>query len=94
MADDKNKRELVRKVSDLVDRRFGGSYEAAFQSYSRKNGNDSKVDSGELSELLSDASVGNMITRGAWVSGIMREMDKDGDGKISWNEFESVIKKR
>ncbi len=93
MADDKNKRELVRKVSDLVDRRYHGSYEDAFRFYARKGSSDGKVDSTELTQLLADASVGNMFTRSAWVSGIMGSMDKDGDGKISWNEFESVIKK-
>lgn len=93
MASDKDKKELIQKVSELVRNRHGGSYQAAFQRYSRSKSQDDTVDSDELKELLADASVGNMMTRGAWASGIMSELDKDGDGRISWSEFETVIKR-
>jgi Ca2+-binding EF-hand superfamily protein len=90
---DKNKAELVRKVGDLVNRRFGGDYRAAFQSYSRKRTSDATVDKDELKDLLADASVGNGMTRGLWADGIVRELDRDGDGRIGWEEFESVIRR-
>jgi Ca2+-binding EF-hand superfamily protein len=93
MASDKDKKELVQKVSELVRNRYGGSYESAFRHYSRSKSQDDTVDSGELRELLSDAAVGNGITRGAWASGIIGELDKDGDGRISWREFETVVKR-
>jgi Ca2+-binding EF-hand superfamily protein len=92
VASDSDKRELVRKVGELVRTRFGSNYQSAFQHYARKRTADPKVDRDELYDLLDDAGVGNGITRGAWASGIIRELDKDGDAKISWSEFEAVIK--
>lgn len=92
MAGDKEKRELVRKVRDLVQRRYGGNYESAFRDYARKRSRDVTVDRDELMDLLYDADVGNRITRGMWADGIIRELDKDSDGRISWSEFESVMK--
>lgn len=86
---DSNRKELVKKVSELVSRRFGGNYETAFRAYAQ---GDEKVDSNELRDLLYDADVGNGFTRGAWVDGIIRQLDGDNDGKISWQEFQSVMK--
>ncbi len=93
MASEKDKKMLVRKVSDLVSRRYGGSYEAAFRDYGGRKGGDSTVDREELMELLYDADVGNRITRGMWADGIIREIDRDGDGKISYSEFEAILKR-
>lgn len=93
MANDREKRELVRKVSDLVSRRYGGSYAAAFRHYARQGGGDDKsVDREELMLLLDDADVGNRITRGMWADGVIKAVDHSGDGKISYEEFESVIR--
>jgi len=90
--EDPNVRELTTKVGRLVDRQFDGSMRAAFDHYA---GADGKVSRDELSDLLSDAHVGNFVTRGAWVSGIMDRLDKapngNGDGKVSWTEFSSVM---
>jgi hypothetical protein len=45
----------------------------------------------ELKALLSDAGIGSGLTRWAWANGIMEAVDKDGDGNISWAEFEAVF---
>ncbi len=86
--DDANTRELKAKVGALVSKSFGGDYKAAFEAYGGKDG---KVAADELKKLLADAGVGNGITRGAWVSGIIEKLDGDGDGKVSWTEFEAVV---
>ena len=78
--------ELVTKVGRLVDSRFGGDARAAFDHYA---GADGKVSADELSKLLKDAGIGNMFTRGSWVSGIMEQMDRNRDGQIGRTEFNS-----
>ncbi len=92
MAEDPHVKELVEKVGALVSRRFNGDYRQAFTHYARSHSAQPTVDAKELEALLGDAGVGNFITRGAWVSGIIDRVDKDADRKISWDEFESVIK--
>ena len=88
-AEDDHERELKQKVGALVQSRFGGDMKKAFAHYdSDKNGSISK---GELTQLLSDAGVGSGLTRGMWASGIIGKLDGDGDGAISWGEFDSVF---
>ncbi|MFO0728811.1 MAG: EF-hand domain-containing protein [Myxococcota bacterium] len=91
-AKDDHERELVTKIGALVQRDFGGDNRAAFNHYA---GSDHQVSRDELSRLLSDAGIGNFLTRGSWVSGIMDRLDGppngDGNGKISWTEFNRVM---
>lgn len=88
--EDANVRELKAKVSALVNAKFGGDYKAAFDHYSTADIKDGKVGRDELKALLSDAGVGNGLTRGAWASGIIGKLDTDGDEKIGWDEFQKV----
>lgn len=92
MANDREKRELVRKVSDLVSRRYSGDYAAAFRHYAGQGGDNKSVDREELMQLLYDADVGNRITRSMWADGVIKQVDRSGDGKISYDEFERVIR--
>lgn len=85
--DDGNVRELKAKVSKLVASKFGGDYKLAFSHYA---GNAGVVGKGPLKDLLADAGVGNGLTRGAWVNGIIAKLDQNGDGAISWEEFQHV----
>jgi Ca2+-binding EF-hand superfamily protein len=89
MASEQEKQELADKVSALVEAKFGGDYQLAFQQYDSNQ--DGKISSAELKSLLRDAGVGNALTRSAWASGIIAELDTDGDGEISWSEFNSVL---
>ena len=90
MASDENKRELEEKVTALVTDRFGGDYRAAFAHYDA-DGNGS-IDKSELRTLLAEAGIGSGLTRGVWASGILSELDTDGDGSISWEEFDTVFR--
>ncbi len=89
-ATEVQKNELRDKVCKLVGDKFGGDYHKAFEHYDEVK--DGKIRRGELAKLLGDAGIGNWLTRGAWVSGIIAELDTDRDGSISEPEFEAVLK--
>lgn len=89
MADDDKRQEVDDKVTALVRGRFGGDYKAAFAHYDAdRNG---VIDRDELKALLADAGIGSGLTRWAWAQGILGAVDADGDGAISWAEFERVF---
>jgi Ca2+-binding EF-hand superfamily protein len=89
MATEAQKKELTDKVTRLLAERFGGDYHKAFAHY---DGNgDGRIDKEELGSLLSDAGIGNWLTRGAWADGIIAVLDANKDGTISGPEFEAVL---
>jgi Ca2+-binding EF-hand superfamily protein len=77
------------KVTSLVKTRFGGDYRAAFAHYDTDHSG--MIDANELKTLLYDAEIGNGLTRWAWVREIIKELDTDKDGGITWAEFEAVF---
>jgi Ca2+-binding EF-hand superfamily protein len=85
--------ELVQKVQALMARKFGGTDPGAmrklFDAYDR-NG-DGKIEAHELETLLADAGVGNMLTRGAWIKGIISALDQNSDRHIDWDEFSKAV---
>jgi Ca2+-binding EF-hand superfamily protein len=89
----KEQDELVEKVKGLMGRKYGGSDAAAmrklFDDYDRDR--DGKIDAGELEGLLKDAGVGNALTRGAWIKGVIQALDTSGDRKIDWDEFSKAV---
>jgi hypothetical protein len=85
--EDDNERELKMKVSALVAKKYEGDYKKAFEHYAH----DGNVGKGELMKLLSDAGVGNGLTRGVWASKIIDRLDRDNDAAIQWDEFENVF---
>ena len=86
---DPNAKELATKVDALVKRQFGGDYKKAFQSYAGPNG---EVSPDGVSRLLSDAGVGNLLTRGMWTSGVMDKFDTNHNGSVSWQEFSGALR--
>ena len=94
MAASPEKEELTHKIQGLLMRKTGStsrdSMHTMFKGYDlAKNG---RIGPRELKDLLSDAGVGNGFTRGAWVDGIMKELDTNHDGEISWEEFDASIR--
>lgn len=83
--------ELKIKIRQLVMEKFEGDYRQGFDHYDKIDGEDSKIGSSALEQLLADADVGNWLTRRLWVEGVMKALDKDRDGAISWDEFESIL---
>ncbi len=86
---DEHVRELQAKIGALVANNFGGDYQSAFNAYDANQ--DGGIDRDELIQLLTDAGVGGRLTRGLWASAILQRLDADGDGKISWDEFNRGI---
>lgn len=94
MATDRNQEELVSKIKGLLLRTTGktdrDSMQKLFKSYD-KDGN-GRIGDRELEQLLKDAGVGNGLTRGAWVDGIIKKLDSGRlDNEISWEEFDAVM---
>jgi len=90
MATEAQRQELTDKVIKLVRERFGGDYHKAFEHYD-SNPRDGRLDKAELTAFLTDAGIGNWLTRGAWAAGILAALDADKDGTISGPEFEAVL---
>ena len=93
MAHDDEKKELVEKVVNLCKERFGGDYRKLFDHYHREKTPEG-ISREELGVLLEDAGIGNWLSRGMWVTGILEALDTGRDGSISWAEFEAVLHPR
>ncbi len=85
--------ELVGKIQNVLRGRYGDvglqARRRMFDDYDT-NG-DGQIDAEELTAILADAGVGNALTRGFWVKGVIARLDDDGDELISFEEFEAVI---
>lgn len=94
MASERDKRELIEKVTRLVSSRYGGTgadaWRRAFDSFDTDE--DGRIDADELGALLEQAGIGNAFTRGAWTSGVMTEINTSGTGKISFAELMRVVR--
>lgn len=90
----KEQEELVEKIQKLLKKKYGDSsienMRKLFDEYDRDK--DQKISADELERLLKDADVGNGLTRGAWVKGVIGALDKNSDKKIDWDEFTAAIK--
>lgn len=81
--------ELQTKIAAFVRANYGGDYKRAFEHYAADRVG---IGADELKQLLADADIGNLFTRGSWVSGIMDRLDVNQDGRITWDEFEQAVK--
>ena len=89
----KEQQELVTKMKALVTRRYGDTsldnMRKLFDAYDTNR--DGKISAGELEGLLEDAGVGNAFTRGAWIKGIIEQLDQNNDQMIDWGEFTRAL---
>ncbi|MFT7579023.1 MAG: Ca2+-binding EF-hand superfamily protein [Myxococcota bacterium] len=85
--------ELVGKIQGLMRKRYNAlGPDARRQFFADYDTNkDGQISADELSQVLSDADIGNFMTRSMWVKGVMAKLDLDQDGTLSFEEFESVI---
>jgi len=85
--------ELVAKVKALMQRKYGATDVSAlkklFDEYDRNH--DGRIDKRELESMLDAAGIGNSLTRGMWVKGVMGAIDQNGDHTIDWDELSRVL---
>jgi Ca2+-binding EF-hand superfamily protein len=90
----KEQEELVEKIQKLLQKKYGStdaeSMRKLFDEYDRDK--DQKISASELEKLLKDADVGNGLTRGTWVKGVIGALDQNADKMIDWDEFSAAIK--
>lgn len=90
----KEQDELVAKMQKLMTKKYGDTSETSmrklFDEYDKDK--DGKISADELEKLLKDADVGNALTRGAWVKGVIGALDKNHDKTIDWQEFQEAVK--
>jgi hypothetical protein len=84
--------ELVTKLKALCVKRFGteDAWPQLFDSYDTDR--DGLATGAELRQLLTDADVGNIVTRSTWVTQVMMTLDRDEDSRISRQEFGHAIR--
>lgn len=80
--------DLGRRVQNLVRQQYGGDQRAAFNHYAR-NG---EVPRAQVQQLLEDAGVGSMFTRGAYTDAVMDRFDTNRNNGVSWQEFQGGMR--
>ncbi len=90
----KEQEELVTKIKALLVKQYGGitleSMRKLFDFYDKNH--DNKISGDELETLLKDADIGNRLTRGAWIKGIIGHLDENGNKQIDWEEFAKAVR--
>lgn len=84
-----SKAEILVKIKNLLSDRFE-SPEAAFQFYD-KDGSGSLTKS-EIKQMLNDAEVSGWLS-GLVTKALIKGLDLDQDGEITWSEFEGEVDK-
>lgn len=82
------KAELQGKLRALGARR-GLTPEQLFRAYDGDG--DGALRRDELVRLLADAGIGSGLTRGAWASGLLRRLDRDQGGALTWDEVQAAL---
>lgn len=84
--------ELETKLKALCRRKYGSdgieAQRRMFDEYDADHSGELSWD--ETNRLLSDADVGNVLTRGAWLTAIFHKLDKNYSDGISWSEYQAA----
>lgn len=85
--------ELITKVRALMVARCGrddvSALREVFDAYDHNKSGCLEPD--ELSRVLEDAQIGNKLTRGMWVKGILAKLDRSQRNALAWADFEPVL---
>ena len=83
-----NRESVVRKVTVYVASHFGGDWKKAFDAYAVGG----KISENAIVDLFAAAGVGYAIGRPFIADEVMKLMDADGDGFLSWEEFDKIAR--
>ena len=85
--------ELVTKVRQLLVKRCGnddsGALRESFFAYDKNR--TGHLEPEELQQVLEDAGIGNKLTRGMWVKGILARLDHAKKNALSWDDFAPML---
>lgn len=81
------KEAILGKIQILISNSFK-TPEEAFAFFD--NDRDGKLSKKEISELLKKAEISGLI-RGLVTTKLIEGYDRDGDERISWNEFKAAV---
>ena len=85
------KEEIIKKLKEFVKKKYNGNPKKAFDAYARLEIPRDLMDKKAINKFLKDAGIG-WITRKVAVPKIVEEFDKNGDGKLSWDEISPALK--
>lgn len=85
--------QLVTAIKGMLMKSYGDTtMESTRKLFDKYDVNkDGKINDKELEGLLKDAGIGNALTRGSWIKGIIGALDKNGDKQIDWDEFTAAV---
>lgn len=81
------KEAIIKKIQIVLTKHFDSPQDAF--NFFDKNG-DGKLSKKEVVKLLKEAEINGFI-RGLVGSKLIEGYDKDGDGKIDWEEFKTAV---
>lgn len=81
-----NRESIVRKVTLYVNRVFAGDWKKAFDGYAPSG----KFSASAMADLFAAAGVGYALSRPLIAQQVMAFMDGDGDGCLTWEEFNQI----
>ena len=82
-------RSAVTRAKEWVATTFNGNYRAAFDHFDTDR--DGKLTGNDVAVMLAAIRVGNLITRHGLAQMVISRLDTDGDGYLSWAEFEAAL---
>lgn len=82
------RQEVIADVTAFVGRKYGGDWKKAFDAEDEDG--DGRLSTVELTTILAKAGVGVLLTRWAIALEVIQAVDTDGDGYISWPEFQTI----
>lgn len=88
MASPNEKTEIIQKVRDFITTKYEGNYQNAFDAYDSDK--DGFINQSELQTVIYAIGIPFML-RALVFHTVLVELDKNRDGKINFDEFNSYF---